>query len=358
MEDHRNLISRSNRIRLDELLSEHKSCSEKKHHEHIDNSNSQSKGLCLYHKNINYKWEGYWPLIGSGRNYDSKIIFELYANDDDDNCYKKKWSKILPTPYIHTIFNKTLFNIKLGNTDSTFDFQCNFDNLINSSLMPFIRIGTQTNKYSIELGQYVLMRDNNIFFSSSESDSQSNDVLGIIAYYETHSPSIDQFYKVSYSNKMKKNLLLSSQLFLLHINQIEYAVNLSIAKDFDTKNDSINLRLESPYNIEIKDSIIPIPTSPLSSGEENSFILIMQKIIYVNNEYFMTYASYIENIEGAIEIGILPEYNNNIEQIPIQLAIMLFFDKSIPLVDLDITSPVTEHEKMLSELYKKILKKK
>ncbi len=114
--------------------------------------------------------------------------------------------------------------------------------------------------------------------------------------------------------------------------------------------------METDARVEIKETIIPVIFNKEYECDEQPEITILQRTVYINGSYFMTYATYINDIYSACMLGIVPQNTPNICQIPLQLATMLLFGAVAPLPNLDCIIPTTEQERMIIKLYKDILK--
>ena len=71
----------------------------------------------------------------------------------------------------------------------------------------------------------------------------------------------------------------------------------------------------------------------------------------------MTYATYVNDVSAAQQLGLVPGYTSDARQVPLQLASMLLFNPSAPLADLDTIVGTTDNERVFIRLYREILRR-
>lgn len=291
----------------------------------------------------NYTWDAYWPLIGSGS--DNPRLEFILNYITYNGRVGKKWTTTLPTPITDFFPAKELLNININNGSNIFDFNIHFENIPASENSVIIDINPKSTTFPFNLNQYILIKDPNII-----SDKKNTNIMGVIAQYNTNKIYHNQFTGTFNNINIIKNILFSSQLFFIHINQISEIVNLSIVHNTSIGENLFKILIKTNSKVEIKE----IPISMTLCTDNDSFdVNILQKIIYINEKYFMTYATYINDISSAIKIA---DYINDPGKTPIQLVTMLLFNVNGSMVDLNTIVPNTEHERILTRLYKDILK--
>lgn len=297
-------------------------------------------------------WDAYWPLIGSG-DTDPGLAIEL--NYLTFNCMlAKKWNVILQTPHVTFFPLKELFKFCLDTGPSIFDFNLKIENIPNSDSPTIIDINPKSTTYPLLLNQFILIKDINI--KVPDPGTSPTNIMAVIGYYNTNNLYFNQFNSTTDNFDTVKNLFFSTQFFFVHINQIKDEVKLIISHDTMTGENLFKISIETHSNIEIKETIIPLIIDPISSGDISQMV-ILQRTIYVNGKYFMTYATFKDDISVARQIGIAPDYVTDARQAPLQLATMLLFGAVVPIIDLNSVIGNTDQEKLFIRLYKEILLK-
>jgi len=299
-------------------------------------------------KNPNYTalWDAYFPFPFSDSNdSDRRLYFELFYTTFS-GILIKKWSTSLSTPPVSVFHNKDIFNLSLLTDNSNFDFNFKFENLQPNS--PSINIGPKSTISPLNPNQFVLIKD--------PHHSQESTVSAIIAHYNTTDQYLNQFNGSIDSFDRIKNLFISTQLFFIHINQIKERVKLSLAHDSKLGENLLRVMIETDAKVEIKETLIPVKINADQASDLMVNIVIAKKVVYINGKYFMTYATYINDVYAAVELA--GHTNDNIYQLPLQLAIMLLFEAMVPVIDLDKRAGKTEHERLLIRLCRDILKPK
>jgi len=177
-------------------------------------------------------------------------------------------------------------------------------------------------------------------------------VLAAISYYQTNELYLNQFSRTFDSFGTIKNLFLSTQICMIHVNQIKYSVDLSISYNTAVGENLFRIDIDTNHRVEIKECIIPLTIKTSSCCDEHTEISILQRTIYIEGIYFMTYAIYINDVLAATKL----DTDTDPRQVPLQLATMILFAPVIPIINLDIVIPTTEQERMLVKLYKEVLK--
>jgi hypothetical protein len=107
--------------------------------------------------------------------------------------------------------------------------------------------------------------------------------------------------------------------------------------------------IETNHNIEIKELLIIVTGDNVPPN-----ICILQKTVYINGIYFMTYATYVDNITGAIQLG---KTISDSRQAPLQLITMLLFEATVPIPNLNTVNITTSQQQLFVKLYKNIILK-
>lgn len=311
-----------------------------------------------------YIWDAYWPFIGSKPNPDP----DTDPNTDPDTDPQldvelnyitfngtviQKWKTDLPTPPISFFPIKDLFQLTLETNGCLFDFNLKLENIPNNCDATVININQQSKYYPFNLNQYILIKDPGIIIDDNLPITTS--VQAVISFYQSTELYLNQFTKAFDSLTMIKNLFFSTQLFVMHINQIKSQVKLSVSHNTTIGENLFKVNIETCAKVEIKEVIIPIVINSLADNDNDNEPAIVQKTVYIDGAYFMTYITYINNVLTASKFGSVPLHTPNAYQIPLQLATMIFFGPTVPIISLDNVVPITDHERMLIRLYKEIL---
>jgi len=311
--------------------------------------NISCQKICEY-SNI---WETYWPFIGSSENNPS-LEFDLYYATFN-SMLVKKWNTNLPTPSTTFFPNKDLFRLNLVTDKSLFDFDFKFENIPSSGSSTIINICPQSSTYPLNPNQYILIRDPNIVVTNP--GTSPTDILAIIGYYHSKELYINQLTSTLDSFDTIKNLFLSTQLFFMHVTHVPYHVRLIVTHNSTLGENLFCVNIGTNAELEIRETLIPTTITPITPNDNTTEIIISQKIIYINGKYFMTYATYINNISGALQLGVVPGYTTDSRQVPLQLAVMLLLGTTAPIVNLETRVGSTDHERAIIRLYNDVLKK-
>lgn len=298
-------------------------------------------------------WDAYWPFIGSG-DYNPQLIYELdYVSFN--GILIEKWNTNLQTPTATFFPIKDILRLNLHTGCDMFDFDFKFENIPATGNSTVININPKSTILPFHLNQFVLIKDPNI--AVTEPGVSPSNILAAIGYYNSSEMYLNQFTATTDGFGTTKNLFMSTQLFFIHINQIEKEVNLTISHNTGIGENLFKVHIETNARVEIKEILIPVNVIPLSSGDNPLEITIMQRTIYIDEKYFMTYAHYVNDISNASMIGIVPGYTTDTRQTPLQLATMLLFGAIVPVIDLNTVVATTDHERIFVRLYREILEK-
>lgn len=293
-----------------------------------------------------YTWDAFWPLIGSGTD-NPRLEFVLNYIGYNGKV-GKKWSTVLPTPITDFFPSKELFNLNVKTGINIFDFNIHFENIPASDSSTMIDINPKSTTFPFNINQYILIKDPNVVLNKKNTN-----IMGVIAEYNTNKIYHNQFTSATNNISVIKNILFSSQLFFMHINQISEVVNLSVFYNTSIGENLFRILIKTNSKVEIKE----MPISMTICTDIDSFdVTILQKTIFINEKYFMTYATYIDDVSAAIKLTQIPEHMNDPGKTPIQLVTMLLFNVNGSIVDLNTVVPKTGHERMLTRLYKDVLK--
>jgi hypothetical protein len=298
-------------------------------------------------------WDAYWPFIGSG-NIDPSLVLELdYLTFN--GTLVEKWNANLPTPPTTMFPIKDLFKFTLQTGPSDFNFDFRFENVPNIGTPTVINITPKSTTYPFLLNQFILIKDPNIMVTNP-GVSPTN-IEAVLGYYNSTNLYLNEFTGGTDSFNTVKNLFMSTQLFFFHISQIKDEVKLVLLHSTTTGENLFKVIIETNAKVEIKETLIPVLINPLSSGDDMLEVTISQRTIYINDKYFMTYATFINDIASAQQIGISPGYTPDARQTPLQLVVMLLFDPIAPLINLDTIMGITDHERLFVRLYRDVLLK-
>lgn len=311
----------------------------------------EDESLITYsYKNI---WDAYWPFLGSSET-DPKLNIELdYVTFN--GTLIEKWNTSLPTPITSIFPIKDIFNFNLSTSSNKFIFNIRLENIPSTGSPVVIDINPKSTTLPFNLNQFVLVKDPNIIVTTP--GSSATNILAVIGYYNSNELYLNQFTQAMDSSYSIKNIFLSTQLFFIHVNQINDNVKLSVSHNTGIGENLFKVYLETDSKVEIKETLLPITITPVSIDDDVSDIVVSMRTIYINGKYFMTYATYINNVASAQQLSNISGYLSDLRQTPIQLATMLLFDPVAPITNLDTIIGTTDHERMLLKLYRDVLKK-
>lgn len=294
-------------------------------------------------------WEGYWPFSGSGE-IDPGLDYQLNYNSFNNNLLEK-WNTSVPTPQTNIFPVKDLFKFSLFTNKCVFDFNYQFQNLpLEGDEAIVLNINPNSVSTPFNSNQFIFIKDPNI--NVTNPGVSPTNVLAVMAYYNSDELYVNQFTNSVDNFDSISNLLISTQVFAMHISQTSDPVDLKVAHSTNTGENLFEIIIETNGKIEIKETIIPVAI------DEPWNITILVRTVYINGKYFMTYAVYDNDIAHAIELGDTSlGYTIDSRQVPIQLVTMLLFGATTPIVDLGTTTGLTEHERMLIRLFKDFLQK-
>ena len=288
-------------------------------------------------------WDAYWPFVGTAET-DPTLRLQVDTTTFNGTLIEK-WIADLPTPSITTFPIKNLFKLDVSSSLCNFDFNFRFENIVDDGDPTVINVNPKSTTNPLQLNQYLLIKD-------LDATIDPNIILAAIAYYNSTELYLNQFTGATDSFDTVKNLLLSTQLFFAHIIQTKEDVKLSITHNTGIGENLFKVCIETKAKVEIKETIIPVTgTSPPPPSTD---IVILQRTIYINGKYFMTYAIYVNDVAAAAQLG-GPTFTNDPLQIPLQLATMVLFGATTPVPDLNTVVPTTDHERALVKLFKDIL---
>lgn len=314
---------------------------------HLHTLNSNVKSVKRFTK-TSYVWDAYWPFITANTAVENPgFDFENYYIAFNGQAVRK-WSVFLPTPIPSEFPARDLFRLELKSERSKFNFDLKFENLMPADSTSTIEISPHSESYPLNVNQYLLQRDKSLA-NSVGSVSQVSHVsyVSMIAFYNTtdyrYNPiidSIDNFDPV-------KNLLLSTQLFMLHINQIHEPINVIIAFNSSSGENLFTIDIETSGSVEIRESIQSV------TNELTPDLVIQKKTVYVNGKYFMTHAVYANDIPSALQLG----RETEIEKV-IQLATQLIFRNDTGPVDISSQQirATDDHQRVLIRFSRELTK--
>lgn len=299
-----------------------------------------------------YIWDAYWPFIGSG-DQDPRLDVELdYITFN--GVLIEKWHTSLPTP-ITTVFPiKDIFKFNLQSGMGYFDFDLRLENIPASGNPTVLNINPKSTTMPFNINQFILIKDPNV--SVTTPGTSPTDILAVMGYYHSNELYLNQFTQATDSFETNKNIFLSTQLMFIHVSQIKDDIKLSITHNTGIGENLFKVKIETKQKLEIKEVLIPVNINPLTSGDEIMEINISVKTIYINGKYFMTYATYVNDVATAQHL-VDNGYINDTRQTPIQLGTMLLFGEVAPIVNLDTVVGTSDHERVLIKLYREVLKK-
>lgn len=322
-------------------------------------TNDNTVDVCQHYQHNNrvysYLWDAYWPFNGSCDN-DPKLDVELdYLTFN--GVLMEKWSASLPTPATTVFPIKDIFKFTLVTNSDDFDFNIKMENLPSNNNSVVIDINPNSLTFPFNLNQFVLVKDPNI--PVTIPGESSTDVLAIMAYYNSNEIYLNQFTQTMDLFEPIKNILLSTQIFFVHINQIKDFVKLTIAHGTTTGENLFKVTIETSHLVEIKEVLVPVCFDLLQSKHEinSPDVDILMRTVYINGKYFMTCATYINNINIAQQLPNISGIITDLRQTPVQLMTMLLFDPVIPLINLENATVTNDHQRLLVKLFREVLQK-
>jgi len=263
----------------------------------------------------------------------------------------QKWRANVLTPQVTTFPCKDIFKLGLTTDICLFDFNIKFENIPGPCQDPTIlNVNPQSICYPLQLNQYLLIEDPNIVVIATPG-MQTTDILAAVTYYNSNEAYYNQLTTMTDSFENTKNILMSTQLFFVHINQIREYVRLSISHNTNCGENVFTVCFKTNSKIEIKETLIPVDQDP--NNPNTNDILILQRTIYIEGRYFMTYAVYVCNIKGAIALGTTETVDQR--QIPLQLGAMILFGATLPVPNLNTVVPVTDHQRQYINLFQDVI---
>ena len=318
-------------------------------------------------------WNAYWPFYGvigaSPPSLDFQVNYVAF-----NGSLMERWKTNMETPYVKTFPVKNLleFVLTIGNDickkhDSShsldrhstarsiksgcFDFNFRFENIPEPhECTTVIDVSPCSHKYPLLLNQFLLIEDPNIVVTIP-GVSPTN-VVGIIGYYSTDELCLNQLTETVDKFNEVKNIFMSSQLFYLHVLEMPDYVKFNLVNNTCLGENAFKVCVETSHNIEVKETLIIV--------EEFQHINILQRTMYINGKYFMTYAVYVDNLVGAIQLGKatpppIPPTIADARAVPLQLVTMLLFGATVPVPNLNTVDVVTSQQQVIVNLYKNIL---
>jgi len=315
-------------------------------HKTSESSECECEPLCQYC----YFWDGYWPFMGGPGIEPPSLEYEVdYVTFN--GLLIQKWRANVPTPQVMTFSCKDIFKFTLCNDVCLFDFNFKFENIPGPCQDPTIlNVNPQSTQYPLQLNQFLLIEDPNIVVISTPP-IQTTDILAAVTYYNSNEAYYNQLLASTDTFETTKNIIMSTQLFFVHINQIKEYVRLSISHNTCCGENIFKVCIKTNNKIEIKETLIPVDQDP--SNPNTNDILILQRTIYIEGRYFMTYAVYVCNIKGAIALGTTETIDQR--QIPLQLGTMILFGATLPVPNLNTVVPVTDHQRQYINLFQDVI---
>ena len=267
-----------------------------------------------------YIWDAYWPFVGSSGEMDPQLDFELVYTLFN-GALVVKWHTSMPTPPTSVFPIKDLLKFNLITGPDCFDFDLHFENIPAEGTPTSIDISPRSLTFPFSLNQFVLIKDPNIIVTNP--GLSPTDILAAISYYQSTEIYLNQFTKSTDPADVIKNLFFSTQLFFIHLSQTKEPVKLVISHNTALGENLFKVSIETDSKIEIKETVIPVIT-PTDAN-----IAILQRTVYINGIYFMTYAFYINDLLAATSLSSVPTYTPDARQVPLQLVTMLLFGAAL-----------------------------
>ncbi|XWV25939.1 putative orfan [Tupanvirus soda lake] len=300
-----------------------------------------------------YVWDAYWPFIGSGET-DQKLDIEVdYITFN--GVMIEKWRTTLPTPTTSIFPIKDVFKFSLVTGCDNFDFDLKLENIPSTGSPVAVNINPKSTTLPFNLNQFIIIKDPNITVTTP--GTSPTDILAVIAYYNSNQLNLNQFTHSTDSVEPVKNIFMSTQLFCVHINQIQEDIKLTMTHNTSIGENLFKVFIETSSKVEIKETLVPVINDQYIDTDNDLDIVILSRTVYVNGKYFMTYATYINDIASAQQLPNITNFLSDLRQTPIQLATMLLFDAKTPLANLDNVVGMSDHQRMILRLYREILKK-
>jgi len=324
--------------------SDHNECESS--HKPSESSECECEPLCQYC----YFWDGYWPFMGGPGIEPPSLEYEVdYVTFN--GLLIQKWRANVPTPQVMTFSCKDIFKFNLRNDICLFDFNFKFENIPGPCYDPTIlNVNPLSTQYPLQLNQFLLIEDPNIVVVTTPP-MQTTDILAAVSYYNSNEAYYNQLLATTDSFENTKNIIMSTQLFFVHVNQIKEYVRLTISHNTCCGENIFKVCIKTNNKIEIKETLIPVDQDP--SNPNTNDILILQRTIYIEGRYFMTYAVYVCNIKGAIALGTTETLDQR--QIPLQLGAMILFGATLPVPNLNTVVAVTDHQRQYINLFQDVI---
>jgi len=266
----------------------------------------------------------------------------------------EKWRTILPTPTTSVFPIKDVLKFSLVTGCDNFVFDLKIENIPSTGYPVAVNINPKSTTLPFNLNQFIIIKDPNITVTTL--GTSPTDILAVIAYYNSNQLNLNQFTHSTDSVESVKNIFMSTQLFCVHINQIQ-DVKLTMTHNTSIAENLFKILIETSSKVEVKEILIPVIVNHDIDAENDLDIVILSRTVYINGKYFMTYATYINDIASAQQLPNITNFLSDLRQSPIQLATMLLFDAKAPLMNLDNVVGMSDHQRMLLRLFREILKK-
>lgn len=275
-----------------------------------------------------YNWIAYWPIFGTQP--DPSLRYEVNSYSELSNANTERWAETISTQLGATIPIKNLFRIDLTTGPCNFDFNVRVENTAEPPAV--ININPTSTTRGFQLNQFFFIKDPNI-----TTDPDVTNIVGTGSFYNTADIYYNEFTDTTNNFDSTKNLLFTSQLFAVHMQQMKEHVRVSISYNTGNGDDLFKVCIFSACKIEIREEDIVVNVA--------DDIVIRKQNVYVNGRYFMTYAYYINNIAGA---RVLPIATN--KERPIQLARQLLFPGLPTATPLSAAPAVNDQQRLLKRL--------
>lgn len=301
-----------------------------------------------------YVWTAYYPFLGSST-IDPQLLYELDYTTFT-NLFVTKWSLDIPTPAVTVFPNKVLFDLNIVANKEKFDFNILWQNVSVSGPSIVLDASPKSTTFPFQLNQYVLIRDPGIVVTPGVN----TDILAVHGFYTSPTLGLNEFTEQIDCLGNSKSFFISTQLFFVHITQPICDVRITLAHNTTIGENLFGVIIETDCHVEIVERKICVTASTLdvvplvSSSCSMSDIIILEKTVYVNGIYLMTYAFYVDNVTAAIALGALA---TDPRQVPLQLVDMLLFGATAPAPDLATVIASTDAQRTIINVYQNILLK-
>lgn len=305
-----------------------------------------------------YVWTAYYPFIGSSTS-DPQLLTELDYTTFT-NLFVTKWSLDIPTPAVTAFPNKVLFDLNIVANKEKFDFNILWQNIPVAGPSTVLDASPKSTMFPFQLNQYVVIRDPGIIVTTP--GVSPTDVLAIHGFYTSSTLGLNEFTEQIDCLGNSKSLFISTQLFFVHISQPICDVRITLVHSTVIGENLFSVTIETDCHVEIVERKICVTASTLdlelapivASSCSMSDIIILEKTVYVNGIYLMTYAFYVDNVTAAIALGQLAADQR---QVPLQLVDMLLFGAIAPAPDLTTVIASTDAQRAIVNAYQNILLK-